>query len=206
MFRTLVAVCLLSVVISTPVFSLDRDKVEAIKSVLREVQITDQAGRVEIEEKSKKYLPNSKEMNALWVKQNAIDAENQRQIANILEQYGWPKKQDFGSIGPSQVVFLVVQHAPHDYQKRYVEMARQAAKAGDLLKSSLALLEDRLLVSEGKKQIYGSQVSVNQETGKMTFFPIENEANVDARRAEVGLQPLAEYAKHFDIEYVYKKD
>ncbi len=43
------------------------------------------------------------------------------------------------------------------------------------------------------------------KTGKNEFFPIEDEANVNKRRAAVGLEPLEEYAKHFGIDYVLPK-
>jgi len=41
----------------------------------------------------------------------------------------------------------------------------------------------------------------NQATGKTEFFPIADEAHVDERRASVGLEPLADYAKGFGLEY-----
>ena len=40
----------------------------------------------------------------------------------------------------------------------------------------------------------------------MELYPIEDEENVDARRATVGLGPLAPYLKKaFDIDYVPPK-
>ena len=56
---------------------------------------------------------------------------------------------------------------------------------------------------QGKNQIYGSQV-VNSKTGELVFYPIEDEKNVNIRRAKVGLQPIEEYAKYFGIEYKLK--
>jgi hypothetical protein len=51
-----------------------------------------------------------------------------------------------------------------------------------------------------KKQIYGSQLQTNAQ-GQLEFYPIENEANMGKRRQSVGLEQLAEYAKHFGLEY-----
>ena len=56
--------------------------------------------------------------------------------------------------------------------------------------SSLALLEDRVLAREGHPQRYGTQF---QQRGGMTR-PLPMEEAVHARRAEVGLQPLEDYA------------
>ena len=64
------------------------------------------------------------------------------------------------------------------------------------------MMEDRVLLGEGKKQIYGTQLRSGRDTGgQWVLEPIEDEAGVDARRAAVGLPPLAEYLKAFGLEY-----
>lgn len=67
--------------------------------------------------------------------------------------------------------------------------------------SQLALLEDRVALGQGKKQMYGSQIHRNNQTGKYFVAPIEDESNVNKRRASVGLEPLEEYVKHWSIDY-----
>lgn len=54
---------------------------------------------------------------------------------------------------------------------------------------------------KGIPQIYGSQLSMNPETGVYRFHPIEDEANVNVRRAAVGLSPLEEYARMMGVEW-----
>jgi hypothetical protein len=53
----------------------------------------------------------------------------------------------------------------------------------------------------GMPQRYGTQV-INDGKGIATFWQIEDEANVDKRRAEVGYGPLAEHAKRQNVQYV----
>ena len=48
---------------------------------------------------------------------------------------------------------------------------------------------------EGKKQIYGTQLTWNEKTRRYELYPIEDEEQVDLLRASVGLQPIAEYLK-----------
>ena len=68
------------------------------------------------------------------------------------------------------------------------------------------MLEDRILVRNGKKQVYGTQLHSGPDTGgKLVLAPIEDEEHVDKRRASVGLMPLKEYLKHFGIEYTPPK-
>ncbi len=74
--------------------------------------------------------------------------------------------------------------------------------AGEAPPRWLALLEDRVLMGQGKKQVYGTQVTFHQTTGKPELYPVENEPEVDSRRARVGLPPFREYLSEFGIDYV----
>jgi hypothetical protein len=87
-------------------------------------------------------------------------------------------------------------------------MMREAVKKGNAEKSALALLEDRVALREGRKQIYGSQIGTNKETGEYYVSPLDDPDNVDKRRAGMGLGPLAEYVKQWNITWSveeYKK-
>ena len=64
---------------------------------------------------------------------------------------------------------------------------------------NIAYLTDRVLLAEGKKQIYGTQFQMVD--GKFQPKPLEDEANVDRRRAEAGQEPLAEYLRGAEALY-----
>ncbi len=49
---------------------------------------------------------------------------------------------------------------------------------------------------DGSEQRYGTQVKIVK--GKVTFHPISDVKNVDKRRKEVGLPPLAEFKKQME--------
>jgi hypothetical protein len=66
-------------------------------------------------------------------------------------------------------------------------------------------MEDRILMMEGKPQIYGSQISKNGETHKWELYTLEKPETVDKRRAEVGLGSLKEYVKNWNIEFNIKQ-
>ncbi len=129
--------------------------------------------------------------------QLALDSLNEIIVAAVLEKQGWLGPKDVGEEGAS-AIFLVVQHAPLPFQEKYLPMMRQAVKDGRAHGSSLALLEDRVLMRHHKRQLYGSQVR-QDEQGRSFFFPIEDVDNVDRRRAEMGLESLAAYAQRFGI-------
>jgi hypothetical protein len=102
-------------------------------------------------------------------------------------------------------LFLVIQHSPIEIQQKYLPMMREAVKNNNAQPSSLALLEDRVALRTGKRQIYGSQINRNQETGEFYVSPIENPEKVDERRAEVGLGNLQEYISNWNIIWDVEK-
>src|SRR4030095_12048662 len=95
---------------------------------------------------------------------------------------------------------LVVQHADSATQVKYLPIIQQSVEQGESSASDFAMLYDRVLMRQGKKQIYGSQVVFDQQ-GNKVFYPIENEKNVNIRRAKARLQPIEEYAKNFSMDY-----
>ena len=98
--------------------------------------------------------------------------------------------------------FLILQHSELPTQEKYLTMFKEAAKSGEARKADAAMLEDRVLMRQGKKQIYGTQLQSNAESnGKLFVFPIDDELHVDERRSGVGLPPLKEYLEHFGREY-----
>jgi Family of unknown function (DUF6624) len=134
-------------------------------------------------------------------RQNDLDGKNRQRLDEIVKQHGWPKKSVFGEEA-SGVAFLIVQHAELDYQKKYLPLIKDAVAQKEARRSDLAMLEDRILTREGNKQVYGTQLRLNQTTQRMELYPIEDEENVDGRRAAVGLEPLAGYLKRgFGIDY-----
>jgi len=175
---------------------LDAGRVAA-KAELSAMFAADQSIRAKLAEQSQKSMPagDAPELAAQWKEQEALDRRNQDQLDRIVKEYGWPTVKWAGREG-AEGAFFVVQHADLDYQKKYLSVVRQAVGQDNLSPSLLAMLEDRIRVKEGKKQIYGTQLNTAAD-GTSVLFPIEDEANVDVRRAKVGLGPLSEYLKQF---------
>lgn len=169
---------------------------------LDEIRRTDQGVRIKIDSVEKKDGMQAARSQALMAEMQVVDERNQARVVAMIEKHGWPGNSLVGRRG-STTAFLVIQHSPAVVQRKYLPLMRAAAAKGELAGSSLALLEDRVLVGQGKPQLYGSQLQTNAATNKYELFPIEDEAHVDERRATVGLGPLAEYARLFGVEYRY---
>jgi hypothetical protein len=147
------------------------------------------------------YRPDmdQKELRALSERMETVDTANQARLEEIVKQHGWPETKDVGSKA-AYGAFYVVQHAPPDYKKRYFQMVQQAMERGDIAKSVFVMLDDRIRMYDGQPQRYGTQIT--NIKGVRAFWQIEDEANVDKRRAEVGLGSLAEYAKRNSVPYI----
>jgi hypothetical protein len=119
-----------------------------------------------------------------------IDRENTERMKEIVHAHGWPGPELVGRDG-TQAAWLLVQHSTPEFQREMLPLVEQAYREKKLPGSNYALLLDRVRVHQGKPQVYGSQG--RWENGVLGLQPIEDEANVDKRRAEVGLGPLADY-------------
>jgi hypothetical protein len=131
---------------------------------------------------------------ALLAQMNRIDAINTARIKVIIKQQGWPGPKLIGRDG-TDAFFLLAQHADPAFQKKVLPLVQNAYRRGILTGQNYALFTDRVLVESAKPQIYGTSARpFDQWNGKEPVFdPIEDEANVDKRRADVGLIPLSEY-------------
>jgi len=169
----------------------------AIEARLDTVNDEDQSDRQQLMDPSIQH--NRKRTDSLWKVIGKKDSVNLGKVKTVLDQYGWLGIDDIGEKA-NLTLFLVIQHADSLTQVTYLPMLRQAVKDGKAKPEHLALLEDRVLTKQGKPQTYGSQVRTGK-TGKYEFFPIQDERNVNKRRAAVGLEPLEAYARNFGIEY-----
>jgi hypothetical protein len=127
--------------------------------------------------------------------QEGADEKNLRMLERIISELGWPERTSVGDKAAS-AAFLVLQHSDLGFQKKYLPLVRAAALKGEMSLSSLALLEDRVRVSDGGKQLFGSQLTTNL-AGEWEPLPIEDEQHVSARRAAAGMEPLSDYLQDF---------
>lgn len=127
----------------------------------------------------------------------AVHEENAAILEGIIRERGWPTSDLVGDDG-AEAAWLIVQHAIGlpEFQRRCLELLREAATAGAVPPWQPAYLLDRVLTFEGKQQVYGTSFDWDEE-GLMSPRPIADPTSVDERRAAVGLPPLAEaIARH----------
>jgi hypothetical protein len=173
---------------------------DTIMSQLAYVFKTDQQYRIPLEPTIKKYGWNSPQVDSLEELMGIQDSINLRIVTHIIDTYGWLGPDSIGP-GGSSALWTIIQHSDLDVQQKYLPVMRDAVQHSRASASDLAYLEDRVALQEGRKQIYGTQFQLNTKTNTYSFAPIEDELNVDKRRAAVGLEPLEDYARENGITY-----
>lgn len=173
---------------------LDRKLMAQLEQVLKD----DQELRKQLPTLEKQYGLKSEEVKKHWELIDQKDDANLVIVSKILDEKGFPSQDVIGGYG-SSALFLVIQHADQKTREKYLPMLREAALKGDLPNSSFALLKDRTDLGQGKKQTYGSQIYTDPDTGISYVRWLEDPENVDARRASVGLEPIANYVRRWNV-------
>jgi len=157
------------------------------------IQLRDSLGRVhgyESEEFQKQ--------NEIYHRNHDI---NERKIREILDSQGWPSRDIIGEQG-NLTICNVLQHSEVEIRKKYLPIMRKAVEEKELAPRLLARAEDRLATDRGDLQIYGGQMKYYPETKSFNVWPVYDPVNIDKRRAEIGLIPIAEHLKNrFDFDW-----
>jgi len=121
------------------------------------------------------------------------DQRRTQRLVEIVDEHGWPGLSLVGKDG-EDAAWTIAQHSDLDpeIQARFLEDLRAAFERGEASPGNLAYLEDRVAVAQGKPQTYGTQVGCGPD-GPAPATPIADEAGVEQRRKEAGLDPLADY-------------
>jgi hypothetical protein len=127
------------------------------------------------------------------------DQANTERLKAVVAKQGWPTISQVGSDG-ADAAWLLVQHADADpkFQRQCLELMAELAR-DQVSQTKLAYLTDRVLLAEGKEQVYATQFTLAD--GKWIPRPLEDAENVDKRRAAAGLPPLADYIRRLEAAY-----
>lgn len=120
------------------------------------------------------------------------DEERTARLVEIMDEHGWPGVDLVGEDGAT-AAWVIAQHSDLDVdvQERALELMREAVAAGQADATELAYLEDRVALNTGNPQIYGTQIGCVD--GRAEPAEMVDPESVDQRRAEAGLEPLADY-------------
>lgn len=129
-----------------------------------------------------------------------VDFANLEIVVNILDQCGMLRLKDVGEKRLA-TFWLVVQHAAVNYQKQYLPLFKASAQLGELDNGQVLMMEDRILLMEGKPQVYGTQVIKSNTTGAFELYEVVQPEYLDHRRISAGLQSINEYLAYWGITF-----
>ena len=120
-------------------------------------------------------------------------------LCETLKTYGWPTTALVDREGVAAAFYILKNGGTYELQRDLLPVIAAVIKKDPAQKKEFAGVVDKLRVTAGMKQLFGTQaVSMG---GFLVLYPIEDQAKVDARRAEFGLAPLASYIRGLETTY-----
>lgn len=157
----------------------------------------DQAGRMRIGEVDVSGLPPEQRVAAFAAISaviDPIDRANQQALTAMVPPEGWFLRSRYGDEAAS-AAFHIVQHGDEAMWRRYLPVLEPLVASGEVEGEAYARMFDRLAISEGRPQRYGTQFAC--VSNRWTLAPLEDEARVEAWRAGLKIAPpLSTYVAH----------
>lgn len=161
---------------------------EDIRTQLEAIELQSLKLRSKVMPTVREFGFESPQMDFLNTQIMEFDSSSLTLVEDIINKYGWLGRKQIGESG-NNTLFLTIQHAQDkEVTKKYFPLLQESAKKGDSKLSDMATIKDRMLVENGKPQLYGSQSRM--VNGKLETYPIEDPKNVNKRRKKVGLKKL----------------
>lgn len=171
--------------------------------LLWRMRALDQAYATDIGIAGTKIGWKSSVVEALWASKFRIGKWNQKELDELIAKKGWPRVENVGSEA-AFTAWLIVMHSNSEYIQKYLPTIKKICEEKELSWERYVSIYDRSLWFDRKPQKYGTHTQFNETTKKEELYPLEDESKVDEWRKELGLQPLKEYLKQFNIQYQSK--
>ena len=119
-----------------------------------------------------------------------VHRQNALQLRTVIDEVGWPNEELAGPDG-AEAAWLVAQHAigEPDFMRNCRTLLEEASSQGKIPMWQFAYIDDRIRVYEGKPQHFGTQIDLRPDGAVVS--ELESPQEVDSRRREIGLPPLA---------------
>jgi VWFA-related protein len=159
---------------------------------------------LKLKEKDQKRFQNAIDGNekpdALLKRMRAMREKTEAELCPLLKEFGWPTADVVGNEGVAAAFVLLKNSSSLRLQKDLLPVVIAAVNKREIPKQEFAGFLDRLRLSAGLKQLFGTQATTTN--GFLVLYPIEAEAQVDERRKQYDLPPLSEYLR--TLERVYR--
>ena len=97
-------------------------------------------------------------------------------------------------------IWMTIKQSSYQFRKAFLPNLVLAVENGDIKEMNIASIKDKILMDEGKPQVYGTQVFRNDQ-GNWQLYGVEEPEYVDRRRKDIGFGALQEYLAQYDITF-----
>ncbi|HEY0729266.1 MAG TPA: VWA domain-containing protein [Pyrinomonadaceae bacterium] len=128
-----------------------------------------------------------------------LNEKHAARFCEILKTSGWPSTALVGQTGVLAAFHILKNSAPYELQRDLLPVILAVIKKDPTQKPEFAGLFDRLRVSAGMKQFFGTQaVSIG---GFLVLYPLEDESKVNTWRQEFGMGTIQENIRNLERQY-----
>lgn len=124
---------------------------------------------------------------------------NTVKLCQIIKTVGWPTTASVDREGVFAAFQVLKSAGTFELQRDLLPVIVAAIKKDPIQKSEFAGLYDRLRVSAGMKQLFGTQAVTMG--GFLILYPIEDPARLDSLRAEFGLVKMDDQIRNLERTY-----
>ena len=159
----------------------------SLRDTLLALQERDLALRAELQAEGTLY-------DGYHPRMEAVHRENAAVLRELIDRIGWPNEHLAGHDG-AEAAWLVAQHsiAEPEFMRSCRALLEREAASGRVPLWQYAYMDDRIRVSEGKPQRFGTQFELTPEGP--VLCEVEDPELLDQRREEAGLGPITERLK-----------
>lgn len=163
----------------------------------------DQVARLYLDTIRMNYGFPSAQNDSMWKVIHAIDHKHNAVLKEVISDLKSYPDEKLVGYRAAHNFWLLVQHQDKDtaFQKEVLQLMKYAVDYKAASAVDYAYLTDRVMLNTGKKQVYGTQFWLLDEKDGAVPRPLEDSLNVDKRRAEVGLGPIAESIEEMNKRY-----
>lgn len=126
------------------------------------------------------------------------DVPNLARLKAIMEIHGWPSPPEFPAEA-QRAAWYITQHGQYvdetgttqwdaDFAESVLPSVMEAVQQEELTPWAFAAMFDRIRRTRGEPQRYATQIMC--EEGRAVFGELESEADIDAFRAGIGMDPF----------------
>ena len=165
---------------------------QKLKEELFKIAIKQRELLLEMVDKNQPKASDQKKLHKLY-------EENSNKLCQIVKTNGWPTKASVDREGVLFAFYILTNAGNFELQRDLLPVIVAAVKKDSTQKPEFAALVDSLRVATGKKQLFGTQAVTRG--GFLVLQPIEDEANLNSRRAEFGLPQIDESIRSLERTY-----